>query len=318
MPRATRRSRKRSRAADVGFVLAAVAVLWPMAANAGAWTLGAGRLSLKESAAFWQTDRKFASTLDTELVFPGRGPVSAGDTIPFDPVTGGRLRTLGFTTSATLGVLSWLDVGLNLPLLWTDFDTAPVDTVDSRFGLGDLILSAQAQALRRPRIALAGRIEWKLPTGRFDPSIYSAPLTEGQMDLAILSSVGVSLYPYGYANVEAGWRFRFENPENHRDPGDEFLFLVEGGLDLPRGLLLKLAFDGLVGTTGSISRFDVVTELPSRRLFSLWTTLLWRATEHLMLELSGRYLLAGEDFPTGIQVMAGVTYQLELWGRRRR
>jgi hypothetical protein len=134
------------------------------------------------------------------------------------------------------------------------------------------------------------------------------------MDLALFSSAGVSLYPYGYANVELGWKFRFENPKNRRDPGDEFLFLVEGGLNLPRGFMLKLAFDGLVGQPGSISRFDVRTELPQRQLFSLWGTLLWRATDHLMLELSGRYLLAGEDFPTGVQLLVGVAYQFTLFG----
>lgn len=313
-----RRSRRwRTRALRIYLLVAAGATV-AVESRAGAWTLGSGKLSLKEGAAYWRTDRKFASALDTQLVFPGQDSVSAGDSIPFDPVTGGEMQAVGFTTSATLGVIDWLDVGLNLPLLWADFDTSPVDAVDSRFGFGDLTLSAQAQALRRERFVLAGRVEWKQPTGDFDPSIFSVPLTEGQADLALISSNGVSLYPYGYANAELGWKFRFENPENKRDPGDEFFFMVEGGADLPHAFMLKVALDGLVGQTGSLTRFGAVTELPRRRLFSAWTGLLWKTSEHLMLEAMGRYLIAGEDFPTGVQVFVGATYQTRIFGAAKR
>lgn len=301
----------------VGLIAASGVALAPATVLAGAWTQGAGRLTLRETFGYWQTDRKFASSLDTELVFPGRGPVSAGARIPFDPVTGGKLRTLGFTTAATLGVLDWLDVGATLPLLWTDFDTAPVDTVDGRFGVGDLVLSAQALAFRHDRIALAGRTEWKLPTGAFDPSIYSAPLTEGQMDLAVYASAGVSLYPHGYANAEVGWKFRFKNAENKRDPGDELHFQVEGGVDLPYDLLVKVAFDGLLGQDGSLDRFGTRTELPRRRLFSVWAGLIWKASERLSLETAGRYLIAGEDFPTGFQLFVNAAYQFQVYGERR-
>ncbi|MEE8408409.1 MAG: hypothetical protein V3T05_02270, partial [Myxococcota bacterium] len=124
------RSRHR-RATGFGVALLALAsAMFPDVAEAGPWTLGAGRLSLKEAVGFWSTDRKFASSLDRQLTFADRATVKRGDTIPFDPSTGGSLRAVSIETEAWLGVLDWLDVGVSVPLLALDFDTDPVDTVD--------------------------------------------------------------------------------------------------------------------------------------------------------------------------------------------
>ncbi len=296
--------------------LVAVGVwLFPSASRAGAWTLGAGRIYVKQGVTYWQTDRKFASTRDAQLVFPTHGPVSPGDRIPFDPVTGGALRAVGLTTDVRLGLLDRLDLGASIPFIWTNFNTFPVDTVDARFGLGDLVLSTQTAILTRQTGVVAGKLEWKLPTGGFDPSVFRAPITEGQMDLALAGSAGLSLYPRGYANVELGWRFRFENPSNGRKPGDELFFILEAGAELPRDLMLKVAFDGLLGRPGVISRFGAQTEVPRRRLFSAWGGLLYRATKVITLEIDARYLIAGQDFPTGIQWLASVSVTRDLFGQ---
>ncbi len=294
-------------------VLALALPASPAPAWAGAWNLGHGRLHLKESFSFWSTDRKFASGLDRTLTFADRGPVERGERVPFDPATGGDFSAAALTTEVSLGLLGWLDVGLSVPLIWTDFDTAPVDTVDSSFGVGDLLLKVQGGWIFAP-VALAGRLEVKVPTGGFDPSIYAAPLTEGQWDVALLASAGVSLHPWGYVNAELGWRFRIENPENGLDPGDEFLFLVEGGVRLRWGFWVKLAADGQIGLDGELTRFGTITEVPRRRLFSLWGGLQWRGSFGLGAEVALRVLLAGEDFPTGLQLLTGVSYEFQLFG----
>jgi len=132
---------------------------------------------------------------------------------------------------------------------------------------------------------VAVRVDWKAPTAKFDPSVYSAPLGEGQSDLAFTASAGVSLFPYGYANAELGYRFRFENDSNQRDPGDEAIAVLEGGMELPADLMFKLALDALVGRTG-VDRFSGQTELPRRRFYSGWITLLFGPTESWLFEAS--------------------------------
>ena len=119
----------------------------------------------------------------------------------------------------------------------------------------------------------------------------------------------------GYANLEAGWRFRLENSENGLDPGDEFLFLAEAGVHLPWGLMIRLAGDGQVGLEGSLDRFGASTVVPRRRLYSVWTGLHWRSPVGLNLELAARFLLAGEDFPAGVQIFTAMSYQFQLWGK---
>jgi hypothetical protein len=121
-------------------------------------------------------------------------------------VTAGWFQLFGFTTELKLGVHDRLDLGVAVPFLRIDFNTTPVDTVDSRSGLGDVVLSAQALLVRTARLALSARLEAKLPTGTFDPSVFTAPITEGQLDITPLLSMGASLYPYGYANLEVGVR----------------------------------------------------------------------------------------------------------------
>lgn len=284
---------------------------FPRHAWAGAWTLGRGRVVLKQAAAYWQADEKFASSLDTQLVFPDRGRVEVGDRIPFDPVTDGRFRIASFETGVRVGVLGWLDLGLDVPLVRADFDTAPADTVEARFGLGDVRVSAQARLLGGASQALAVRVDWKAPTGRFDPSVYAAPLSEGQADVAATISMGTSLHPYGYANAEVGYRLRMENERNLRNPGDEAFGLVEAGVDLWSRAIFKVAVDALVGRPG-VDRFGGLTQLPRRRFYSAWIALLWRPSERWMFDTSVRLPIAGEDYPTGVAVFGSVTCSFRI------
>lgn len=282
-------------------------------AQAGAWTLGGGNLSLKQSVSMWVASSKFASELDTELDFAGRGEVSRGDRIPFDPQTGGSLRVFSFTSQAWLGVLDGLDVGLTVPVLFNDFDTDGVDTVDSRAGLGDVRLGIKGGLRFGPwAIALSSTV--KLPTGNFDPSVFSAPLTEGQLDLAFAADAGLSLGTLGYANAQLGYRLRFRNGDNQRRPGDELFFALEGGIRLPWRLMAKLELDGLLGRHGDdVSVPGRSLELPLRRLITIWAGMLWSATRALIVEVDVRVLLAGEDYPTGVQIFLAASYRLRLW-----
>ena len=312
--RGTARVRSRPQAAWFGLVFVGL-VLSPNPAIAGAWVVPHGHVWTKQSFSYWRTTERFASTDDRLLNFPDRGPVQAGDAIPFDPTTGGRFEALSYTLEAQFGVFDGVQVGARLPLLFADFDeTNSADTVDSSFGVGDLWLTAQGALPTWDRYRFAGRVDVKLPVGEFDPSIFAAPLTEGQIDVNLAGLMGVSLHPYGYANLEAGWRIRLENASNRRDPGDEFRFAAELGAFLPWRLLAKVVVDGVVGFEGEDRFARPTTTLPRRRLYSAWLGLLWTPVEDWTLEADIRFLLAGEDFPTGRQYWVGVSYEFDALG----
>ena len=283
----------------------------PSLAWAGAWTLPAGRLWVKQGGSFWRTDRKFASSLDTQLTFADRGPVKRGERIPFDPSTGGTLVAVASTTELALGLLHWLQLGLKVPLIWSDFETAP-DTVDANFGVGDIQLAGQLSQ-RLAQWVLSGRVVFKLPTGDFDRLVFSQPIAEGQLDIWLFARLGRSFFPWGYANVDIGYLFRFENSSNQREPGDEVRFAVEGGVHLPYHLGLKAVVDGWIGFEGSGREFGVVQTLPRRRLYSLWAGLFYQPLPQLTLALDTRFLLAGEDLPAGLQFYLSGAYEFQLW-----
>lgn len=307
------RRRPITRPVTLALVLQVLVLAAAAPARAGAWTLGGGHLWLEQSVSLWTASSKFASELDTQLDFADRGRVSRGDRIPFDPQTGGRLRVFAFTSQAWLGVLDGLDLGVTLPVLFNDFDTDGVDTVNSRAGLGDLRVSIKG-GLRFGRWALALSSAVKLPTGDFDPSVFSAPLTEGQLDVAFAADAGLSLGAFGYANAQLGYRLRFENGDNQRRPGDELFLSLEGGMHLPWGLMPKLKLDGLLGRHGEDASVPGRSfELPLRRLLSIWAGILWSATRALTVEVDVRVLLAGEDYPTGVQIFLAASYRFRLW-----
>lgn len=67
------------------------------------------------------------------------------------------------------------------------------------------------------------------------------PLGNGQIDVEGRALLGKSLGKLGYFGIEAGYRFRAE------DPVDEFRYLVEYGFDLSDNIYLRTKLDGTLG-----------------------------------------------------------------------
>ena len=104
----------------------------------------------------------------------------AGQTVPFDVETLSlHLRTRALTMSATVGVTDRLDVSALLPIVRLTMSGERVDTlrgtpflqatasVDAS-GVGDLILRAKYNAIRRGASGIAVGAEVRLPTGDAD------------------------------------------------------------------------------------------------------------------------------------------------------
>lgn len=77
------------------------------------------------------------------------------------------------------------------------------------------------------------------------PFLYSEDadlsLGNGQIDVEGRALLGKSLGKLGYFGVEAGYRFRAD------DPVDEFRYLVEYGFDLSSDIYLRTKLDGTLG-----------------------------------------------------------------------
>lgn len=294
-----------------GAIIVVAVLLVSLPGKAGPWTIGEDTIALKSSLGFWQARQKFASVDDTRLVALDRP--QQGARIPFDPSTDGRLSVVTLYHSVVWGVLPWLDLHVGVPLMWIDFDTLPVDQVAPGVGFGDTALKLKALAVTLEPFSYGLAFGAKLPTGKFDASIFQAPLSEGQIDLWSKAMLGLSLHPWGYAAVEVGYRLRNENPANKKKPGNEAFAAAEVGVALQRDLHMKLMFDGMWGTSGSNERFPgVETVLPRRRLFSLLIGGWWHAGDALLIDGGLRWLVAGEDHPTGVQLNVGATYSFRL------
>ncbi len=76
------------------------------------------------------------------------------------------------------------------------------------------------------------------------------PLGNGQSDLELRLQLGRSLFPYGYLGLEAGYRYRAE------EPSDEFRFLAEYGFDLTPKIYLRSKVDVIL----AVDSTDIVVE----------------------------------------------------------
>ncbi len=71
----------------------------------------------------------------------------------------------------------------------------------------------------------------------------AVPMGNGQYDTELRILYGRSLYPFipGYFNIEAGYRFRAQ------EPADEFRYLVELGMDITPIIYTRVKLDGITG-----------------------------------------------------------------------
>ncbi|MFH1153854.1 MAG: hypothetical protein V1793_08560 [Pseudomonadota bacterium] len=89
------------------------------------------------------------------------------------------------------------------------------------------------------------------------PELYdedeAVAMGNGQYDVEFRILYGRSLYPVvpGYFNIEAGYRFRAD------EPADELRYLVEFGMDITQAIYSRLKLDGILGMNNQDSATDV-------------------------------------------------------------
>jgi len=125
------------------------------------------------------------------------------------------------------------------------------DTIDVKtYGVGDVDLALKYKVLENVAGVFSAQVLVKVP--EFYDEDDTLPLGNGQYDVEFRLLYGRSLYPLipGYYNLEAGYRWRAE------DPADEFRFLVEVGSDLGAGFYGRVKLDGLLGLNNGDETMD--------------------------------------------------------------
>lgn len=147
----------------------------------------------------------------------------------------------------------------------------------------------------------------KAPIGESPIDAQLIPLGEGQWDLEAYGEVGHSFWPVPvYAILWLGYRVRMENSEQFIDPGNEFVFLGEAGVNPTPDTFLKATFDGFRGERREV---DGVLTGTRRRIATLQFTGAVR-TGPVWPEVAVRIPISGQEFPAGVQFVFGASAQL--------
>lgn len=203
--------------------LAALGLLIPSSAFAGAWTAKKGDNYLKGAVNHFETSSRF------------------GDEGSFE-----NFRNTNFNVYWEHGVRDDLTFFATGSL--TDLENRADGVETSGTGVGDIDLGLKYRLIEGPVIVSV--------QGLFKaPYLYDAdselPLGNGQEDFEGKVLFGKSFGDLGYGGLELGYRVRTD------DPVDEFRFLVEYGFDLSDDVYLRTKLDGIHAAQSS--NIDVST-----------------------------------------------------------
>lgn len=188
---------------------------------------------------------------DTQRTYDQRGTER-------DIFAGGRAITRSIFFTAVTGVWDGVDIWVQIPVHSLRFDDAGGERVSR--GLGDpqgfvRVGPGLFDALPDWPVALRGGV--KLDGGSFDVDAEIIPLGEGQMDWELILELGRSFHPLPFWT--AGWvghRWRRENTETLRKPGDEWFWLWSVGGEVgPVGW--KVTLEGLRGDPWIIQTLEI-------------------------------------------------------------
>ena len=279
-------------------------LMWaPSSLTAGAWTLPQGHLWAKATYFQQKTDEWYIASPQ----FVGKLH-KAGTRRPY--LFNGEYDSQAVFLEAYYGVTDRLDLGVQVPFFDQVFDDDTRLEPPSDSGFSDIRFFAKLNALQKPvLVTFKGGV--KIPTGDFVNEDGLIPVGEGQWDFDFIVQVARSFWPLPvYANVDLGYRIRLENDETLRDPGEEFLFNGEVGLNLTRRLLLATKLELLRGTAGTDFGFKNTSQI--KRITYLSPTIMYNLHGGTTAELAYRFSLNGRNFPAGKQLTLGLSQNVDF------
>ncbi len=227
---------------------------------------------------------------DTDQVFDQRG---AERFIFAD----GRAITRSIFLTAVTGIHTGLDTWVQVPIHSITFNDAGSDLSNTGFGDPSIYLRVGTGILEGiPDVPLALRGGVKLAGGSFDVDSEVIPLGEGQTDWELLAELGHSFHPLPFWTVAwVGHRWRTENTDAVREPGDEWFWLWSVGGDAGP-VEWTLTLDGLEGGTWTIEGLEVPT---ARRYLTQGLFELGRPIGPGTLSAGVRNAFRGRNLPSG-------------------
>jgi hypothetical protein len=218
-----------------------------------------------------------------------------------------EFHTYSVFVSAAVGVTHGLELWAQLPTHRLQVQSQGGDS--RRAGVGDARIAVRiGPEILGYDFPVSVRLATKLPGSEFPVDATVLPLSEGQRDWEVSLESGHwfqdrSLYLMGWV----GYRWREENSDALRDPGDEaFGHLAVGGS--VGDFSWEVSGDGLWGWAPVIQ--GLLLENNARRLVQILPTASWALGPGRM-EATGQIPVAGRSLPVGYALSIG--YRL-TWG----
>ena len=184
---------------------------------AGAWTLPEGKLYDKVSLNRYTADNFTDSNLGNYIEYGLTDNISIINSIYYKQIENSLSSTIAGTTTTTA-----------------------TNTSTTTRGIADVEIGLKHKLADSPKGVLSHQIMVKIPKTYEKNSVL--PLGNGQFDLEyrVLYWLSLSRWFPGYANFEAGYRYRAETPS------DEFRYLAEIGTDITERLYARAKLDGIL------------------------------------------------------------------------
>jgi len=271
----------------------------PVAASAGAWTLPQAKLWTKITLFRQDTDEWYLAS--PEYGYDGIREAGSRQSYRFR----GRYVSSAVFAEGVYGVTDRLDVGVQVPFHVQRYeDTTRLDP-PSEAGVGDVRFFTKYRIWVEPALVTL-KLGTKAPVGDFRNEDGIVPVGEGQWDFDFVGQVGRSFWPVPlYANLDLGYRLRMKNDEVDRNPGEEWFFIAEAGVNLGSRLLLVTRLEGLRGEP-STDFGTIENRSQIKRITLLSPVLMIGLGKETAVELGVRYSLNGRNFPAGHQLVAGL------------
>lgn len=287
-------------------LIAALTVLLPQMAAAGAWTLGQGQIWSKVTVMSQSTDEHYD------------GDGNAVE-IPADA----QYESQQVYFDIRYGVTDQIDLGLQIPYLSNNFvdkdesnDVAtPPPALETESGLGDIRGFAKINLVNSADLVGTLKLGFKAPMGDYREVPEALSITGGQWDFDVVAQLGRSFWPAPlYASVDLGYRWRGEyqdsdpNPDRSYTPGAEFVLNAEAGYSPMDKLLVALKYESIAGDEYDALSNPGQPETLSQSVSYLAPTVLVTLHPNLSLEAQARMTVSGNRYFAGPAYAVGLSF----------
>ena len=296
-------------------LLAAIACPIPTDVFAGAWTLPRNHVWCKAAFLSQTTDEEYVGAAGS-----GRGPdpgriYNVGNRARFR--FNGRYRSRALFFDLFYGATDRIDVGLQLPFFKQEYQDTPLLTgfgePRKATGFGDVRGFLKVNLLNRRTVGTV-KLGFKAPSGEFVNEDGLIPVGEGQWDFDAIVQLGRSFWPMPvYVNADVGYRLRLRNAETDRDPGNEWTFLAEAGVQVRRSTLVGVKIHGVRGRAATV--FGVRIQSDIKRITYISPGISLGPFRGMTLETAMNISVHGRNYPAGWMAVVGISYQGNAFAR---